>query len=95
LFLNTFSVFWATWLAYCIISSEVADWVNGLIEAPLGNGRTKDGFSGQAPLSKEHGSQTMKAALTDVLKAGIAMVAGWTVAGWMLFVLVGLFGLIS
>jgi len=37
----------------------------------------------------------MKAALTDVLKAGIAMVAGWTVAGWMLFVLVGLIGLIS
>lgn len=37
----------------------------------------------------------MKAALTDVLKAGFAMVAGWTVAGWMLFVLIGLFGLIS
>jgi hypothetical protein len=37
----------------------------------------------------------MKAALTDVLKAGLTMVAGWTVAGWMLFVLIGLFSLIS
>jgi len=90
-----YSSFWFAWLVYCINSSEVADWVNGLIEAPLGNSRTKEGFSGQAPLSKEQGSQAMKAALTDVLKAGIAMVAGWTVAGWMLFVLIGLIGLIS
>jgi hypothetical protein len=37
----------------------------------------------------------MKTALTQVLKAGLAMVAGWTVAGWMLFVLVGLLGLVS
>jgi hypothetical protein len=37
----------------------------------------------------------MKTALTDVLKAGLAMVAGWTVAGWMLFVLVGLFALVG
>jgi len=37
----------------------------------------------------------MKTALTDILKAGLTMVAGWTVAGWMLFILVGLFGLIS
>jgi len=37
----------------------------------------------------------MKTAFTDILKAGLAMVAGWTVAGWMLFLLIGLFGLIS
>jgi hypothetical protein len=37
----------------------------------------------------------MKTALTDVLKAGFAMIAGWTVASWMLLGLIGLFSLIG
>lgn len=30
----------------------------------------------------------MKAALTDALKAAMTMLAGWTVAVWLLFVLI-------
>ena len=37
----------------------------------------------------------MKTAITELLKAGFAMVAGWTVAGGMLSVFIGLVALIA
>jgi hypothetical protein len=37
----------------------------------------------------------MKTALTDVFKAGLAMILGWTAAGWMLFVLGNLLALVA
>lgn len=37
----------------------------------------------------------MKAALTDALKAGMTMLAGWTVAIWMLFVLISALAALS
>jgi hypothetical protein len=37
----------------------------------------------------------MKDVMTNVLKAGLAMLAGWTLAGWMLFLLISSLTLIS
>ena len=37
----------------------------------------------------------MKTAMTELLKAGLAMVAGWTVAGGMLSVFIGLMALVA
>jgi len=37
----------------------------------------------------------MKTAVTNGLKASLAVIAGWTVAGWFLFLMVGLFALIT
>jgi len=37
----------------------------------------------------------MNTSVTDILKAGLAMIIGWTAAGWMLFLLIGLLGLVA
>jgi hypothetical protein len=37
----------------------------------------------------------MKDTMTNVLKAGFAMLAGWTLAGWLLFLLISSLALLS
>ena len=37
----------------------------------------------------------MNTALTDFLKAALAMIIGWTAAGWFLVALAGLLGLVA
>lgn len=37
----------------------------------------------------------MKDVMTNVMKAGLAMLAGWTIAGWMLFLLISSLTLLS
>lgn len=37
----------------------------------------------------------MNTALTDLFKAIVTMIAGWTVASWLLFVVTGLLALLS
>jgi hypothetical protein len=49
----------------------------------------------EAQRSKEQRGLAMRTVLTEVLKAGLTMVAGWTVAGGLLTVLIGLLALVA
>lgn len=37
----------------------------------------------------------MKTAVTDIMKAGLAMLAGWALAGWMLLLLIASLSMFS